>query len=648
VSAAEAQPERSAAYSPQVLAYFAAHAIDPAVAEAVGVTGHGDRIAYPYADASGRYERTRQLAVDAKTRQPRGCPLAVWWPGGRPDRAETVLVVEGESDALAALTAAGDASLPPAAADIFGSVRVAAVPGASFPTDRLAVELVGLGVKRAILAPDADAAGDRFAERAAEALLMAGVASARLPLPEGCDLADFLSDAGADRGGWLASAIADLDCSGSAPSTASLLARVGALIGRYVVLPSKQALVALVLFVLHTWAIEAAPCTPYVVIVSAEKQSGKTRLLEVLALAVREPWHTASTTEAALFRKIEQTEPTLLLDEIDAIFGSSTERTEPLRACLNAGNRRGASVARCVGKGTKMEVKDFSVFCPKILAGIDTGKLPETIQDRAVMLHMKRRREGERVERLRYRFAVEEAAPLRADLEAWAAGAVEDLNDAIPELPDELSDRQADAWEPLFAIADLAGGDWPTRARAAAVELGATADGEEVGRGTQLLAAIRGALNGREVITTAELLEAINADEELPFGAWRDGKGLDARTLARMLKPYGSRPRTVRVGQETAKGYHAADLADIFARYLSPSEASPTSQASHQGQSSPEKLYGDGDVTGVTDVTLPAGTANEGPLDESDAETPQDSSNGHLDADAELARLAAEYPELVG
>ncbi len=211
----------SPAYSPQVLAYFAAHAIDPAVAEAIGVTGHGNRIVYPCADGKGRYERVRQLAGETKTRHPHGRQLAVWWPGGRPERAETVLVAEGESDALAALTAAGDASLHPAAADILGGVRVAAVPGASFPADRLAAELVGLGVKRAILASDADPAGDRFAGRAAEALLTAGVVSVRLPLPEGCDLADCLSDAGTERGDWLAKAIADLDYSAQPTPAAS-------------------------------------------------------------------------------------------------------------------------------------------------------------------------------------------------------------------------------------------------------------------------------------------------------------------------------------------------------------------------------------------------------------------------------------------
>jgi hypothetical protein len=208
-----------------VLAYFAAHAIDPAVAESVGVTGHGDRIAFPYADAAGRFERTRQLTGDAKTRQPHGRPLAVWWPGGRPDRPdhdETVLVAEGESDALAALTAAGDASLHPAAAGILGGVRVAAVPGASFPADRLVAELVGLGVKRVVLAPDADAAGDQFAERAAEELSAAGIASARLPLPEGRDLADCLAaTAEAERSEHLANMIADLDYSAQSTSTAS-------------------------------------------------------------------------------------------------------------------------------------------------------------------------------------------------------------------------------------------------------------------------------------------------------------------------------------------------------------------------------------------------------------------------------------------
>ena len=40
---------------------------------------------------------------------------------------------------------------------------------------------------------------------------------------------------------------------------------------------------------------------------SPEKQSGKTRLLEVLGVLVREPLQVASASEAALFRTIEAT-----------------------------------------------------------------------------------------------------------------------------------------------------------------------------------------------------------------------------------------------------------------------------------------------------------------------------------------------------
>src|SRR5205823_4148061 len=120
----------------------------------------------------------------------------------------------------------------------------------------------------------------------------------------------------------------------------------------------------------HTYAIDAAYATPYVLILSPEKRSGKTRLIEVLAELVREPWSVVGASEAALFRRLAERRPTLLLDEIDAVFGSATERTEPVRAILNAGNRRGATVARCVGQGRVQQVEDFAVYSAKVLAGI--------------------------------------------------------------------------------------------------------------------------------------------------------------------------------------------------------------------------------------------------------------------------------------
>jgi hypothetical protein len=169
---------------------------------------------------------------------------------------------------------------------------------------------------------------------------------------------------------------------------AELLDRIGRFIRRYVVLGEHE-LVILALYVAHTWTSDTAEATPYVVVESAEKASGKTRLLEVLALLCWEPWHTASVSESTLFRTIEAKRPTLLLDEVDALFKSNSDRTEPVRAVLNAGNRKGVTIPRCVPP--KWDVHDFSVYCPKVLAGISTGRLPETIRDRSITIKMRRR-----------------------------------------------------------------------------------------------------------------------------------------------------------------------------------------------------------------------------------------------------------------
>ena len=197
-------------WSEAALEYFVAHAIDPAVAHAAGVSGSNGAIHYPYVDAAGPFERVRQLDGDVKTRQPKGRGLCCWWPAGRPGRAERVFVTEGESDALAALTAlAGDTSHA-AAGEVLAGLAVVCVPGASFPADRLAAELREVDAKVAILASDADEAGDKFARRVSGELRAAGFATGRLALASGCDLADQL--AGATNGpDWLANAIADID-----------------------------------------------------------------------------------------------------------------------------------------------------------------------------------------------------------------------------------------------------------------------------------------------------------------------------------------------------------------------------------------------------------------------------------------------------
>lgn len=396
--------------------------------------------------------------------------------------------------------------------------------------------------------------------------------------------------------------------------------------GRFVVFPG-QARAALALFVAHSYALDGAHATPYMLIVSPEKRSGKTRAMEVLELLVARPWRVTGASEAAMFRKIEKDRPTLLLDELDAIFGSNSERTEPLRAILNAGNRPGGTVARCVGENK--DVEDFSVYCPKVLAGIDSGhRIPDTIRDRAVTIHMQRKTDAEPVESFRYRNAKLEAEPIRDGLTAWANGpAVDLLREAEPEIPKGLGDRAAEAWEPLFAIADMAGGEWPDLARESALALSGIEETEEQTLGTLALSAIQSAFSssGEDRITTSALLGEINADDELPFGGWRDGKGIDSRRLAKLLKPYGIRPRTVWLGGESAKGYLREQFTTPWERWLGgttlpgPSEASEASGGKDFAPAQSHKQADLTDLTDLTDRSAPDGSALASPEEEAEA-----------------------------
>ena len=507
---------------------------------------------------------------------------------------------------------------------ILDGLVVAAAPGAMMPADRTAEELRDAGADIVYIAFDGDKAGREGAERVASALTEIGITTLIVQLPEGNDLADEM--VAAERpSARLAELLSqhstrwareeepepeapkvEEDAPDPLPPAiiTDLLDDVLSFVDRYVVLPGDHERSALALFVAHSYAIDGAHCTPYILVVSPEKRSGKSRLLQVLELLVATPWGVIGTSEAAMFRKIAKDRPTLLLDEIDAIFGSHTERTEPLRAILNAGNRPGATVARCVGESK--DVEDFPIFCAKVLAGIDTGhRIPDTIRDRSVTINMTRKTRGEPVERLRHRVADAQAEPVRIELEGWAAGsAVDILTAADPDLPQELDDRAAEAWEPLFAIADLAGGDWPQRARSAAIALSGDGDRDEVTTGTLMLGAIRDAFGDEDRVTTISLLRRINADEQLPFGGWNEGRGIDGRRLARLLKPYGIRPRTIRIGDHTEKGYMKATFAEPWERWLpTPFYPSHPSHPSHAETCVTQIPHGQADVTAVTDVT---------------------------------------------
>jgi Protein of unknown function (DUF3631) len=340
--------------------------------------------------------------------------------------------------------------------------------------------------------------------------------------------------------------------------------------------------------------------TPRIAFLSPEPNSGKTRALEVTEPLVPRPVLAVNTTPAYLFRKVSDKAgpPTILYDEIDTVFGPKAKDNEDVRGMLNAGHRRGAVAGRCVTKGKTVVTEELPAYCAVALAGLDD--LPDTIRTRSVIIRMRRRGPGERVEPWRHRNG-RQAGPIAERLARWAETSADMLG--WPDMPDGIEDRNADVWEALLAVADLAGGEWPEQARGAAVALVAVAADQRQSLGIQLLTDLRTVFGDAEVVATEAILEKLCALEESPWGDLR-GKALDARGLASRLRRYDIHPGTIRLDDgRTPKGYKAADLRDVWSRYLSSApHTSATSATTPQSSATGSESVADSDLF-VADVT---------------------------------------------
>jgi len=330
---------------------------------------------------------------------------------------------------------------------------------------------------------------------------------------------------------------------------------VEAFIRRYVALSDDQA-TALTLWCIHTHAFEAAESTPYIAVSSVGPGCGKTRTLEVLELLVSNPFLTGKITGPALARKLDADACTLLLDETDALFTSAGAQ-QVLRGILNSGYRLGGKTCFAKGQG----VVELNTFTPKAFAGIGAGSLPRTVMDRSIPIVLRKRGAFESVERLRQREVRGEARIPRMMAARFAAQHLERLRLARPDIPRELDDRAADVWEPLLGIADALGGEWPARARHAAVELcSARAEADTDGLAFRLLGACRDVFVALDAdrLKTQTLLEWLVDGGE--FGDI-DGRPLDARMLADTLRPFGVGPAKLKFGRQALQGYERRSFA---------------------------------------------------------------------------------------
>lgn len=356
---------------------------------------------------------------------------------------------------------------------------------------------------------------------------------------------------------------------------AALLEEIHKTVKRFIICDSET-VTAVTLWIAFTWFIDQVTVAPLAVITAPEKRCGKSQLLDLIGRLVRRALVASNISPAAIFRVIEAHRPTLLIDEADAFLKDNEEA----RGILNSGHtRQAAYVIRVVGDDH--EPKQFSTWGAKAISGI--GALSDTLMDRAVVLELRRKLPHEEVERLRH------ADPAHFQrLSSMLARYADDngpiVGNARPVLPDALNDRAQDNWEPLLAIAEHAGGEWPRMAREAALKISGQ-EQESTSLSAELLADIREVIAEKckweSNITTKLLLEELNADDLKPWATHNRGKPMSPRQLAKRLGEYGIRPKNLCIGNARPKGYDREQFTDAFIRYLSSASSDIQEKSAH-------------------------------------------------------------------
>ena len=339
---------------------------------------------------------------------------------------------------------------------------------------------------------------------------------------------------------------------------------------------------ALALWTVFAWAHEAFTVSPLLTLVSPTMRAGKTTAFELLEqLLPRGLTHLSSSSSPATiyqrggmvddkisnFPPSEVTPPRLclLLDEADGWLSIHKE----IRSILNSGHRRRAAFVERMDRTG--HAARYRTFYPKALALIEGPRtpLPATLRDRSILVPMRRLKPSEiRAPLPRHGFAPEFIV-LQERIESWVGLNFAEIRDtAWDELLalETLSHRARDNWQPLMAIARVAGGDWEERARRVSLVLNES--GKHAELLVDLLSEIRDVLESGDSnkIRTASLVGHLRDSEE---GAW---KGLGAHRLADMLRPLGIRPKQLwtdgAAKKSSYRGYERSDFADAFDRYL--------------------------------------------------------------------------------
>jgi hypothetical protein len=331
------------------------------------------------------------------------------------------------------------------------------------------------------------------------------------------------------------------------------------LITRHCVLTEEE-VDAIVLWLISSYQINCFRIFPKLALISPEKRCGKTTTLEVIHSLAKEGRLVSNISLAALFRITQQIQPTLFIDEADMLLKNADPT---LVGLINSSHTKaGANVIRCVGEDFQTQI--FNAWMPMVLASI--GELQPTIMDRSIVINLRRKKAHEHAEPVPVNL-LDLKESVRKKIQHWSTFNASAFR-APPVIPPNVgNDRAADNWTPLFKVAKVIGGAWPDRCEKAYRALTTTLEMELP---TQLLNDIRVIFQNHDDvrITSSKLIEELRKCATSPWQTHGGSKGLSANQMAKLLGPYGIKPKTIRFGSQTLRGYEKDQFADAFERYL--------------------------------------------------------------------------------
>ncbi|MFZ1886719.1 MAG: DUF3631 domain-containing protein, partial [Candidatus Binataceae bacterium] len=363
-----------------------------------------------------------------------------------------------------------------------------------------------------------------------------------------------------------------------------LIVELVSAIRHFIMLDERDALIV-ALWIIFTWTFEhTAETNPFLRIISPTPECGKSTLLKVVKFLSRSAWLVARLSTSSFVRTLDRERRTLLLDEGDAFLNEN----EVMRNVLDgASDPDTANISMSIKSGDDWAPAEFSVFVPIAIVSIGGLRRMQTVESRSIAVHLKRatRAELKKLSKGRHRDMKARLEPIAARAARWATDHIETLKGARPSLPDELSGRGQDRWEPLVAIADaLSEGVGQVARAAATAECGAPADSDTLS--ITLLGDLRELLADRdaEKIASKALCEELAALEGRAWAEYgRARRPITQTQLARLLSAFQIVPKTVRLNDgSTPRGYELKDFSDVFARYLADPK---TEQHSQNGDS---------------------------------------------------------------